>query len=69
MVAINRFPSDTDEEISLVHELATRAGAQKTVVNEGFTKGGEGGTELAEAVIAAAEEPDGFRPLTAPGPH
>ena len=67
VVAINRFPSDPDEEIALVHELASEAGAWKTVVNEGFTKGGEGGVELAEAVIAATEEPDGFRPLIPPG--
>jgi formate--tetrahydrofolate ligase len=67
VVAINRFPSDTDEEIAVVHELATKAGARKTVVNEGFTKGGEGAIELAEAVIAAAEEPDRFQPLTPPG--
>ena len=67
VVAINHFPSDSDEEIALVRDLATEAGAWKAVVNEGFTRGGEGAIELAEAVIAATEEPDGFRPLTPPG--
>jgi formate--tetrahydrofolate ligase len=67
VVAINRFPSDTDDEIALVDQLAANVGAEKTVVNEGFTKGGEGAIELAEAVVAAVEKPNEFRPLTPPG--
>jgi len=67
VVAINRFPSDTDDEIALVGQLAADVGAEKTVVNEGFTRGGAGAIELAEAVVAAAEKPSEFRPLTPAG--
>ncbi len=42
VVAINRFPSDTDEEIALVDELAAKVGAEQTVVNDGFSEGGDG---------------------------
>jgi len=66
VVAINRFPSDEDEEIELVGELAAKVGAEQTVVNEGFMKGGDGATELAEAVVAATEKPNGFQLLTPP---
>ncbi|OFW77846.1 MAG: formate--tetrahydrofolate ligase [Actinobacteria bacterium RBG_19FT_COMBO_70_19] len=67
VVAINRFPSDTDEEIALVDELAAKVGAEQTVVTDGFMKGGDGAIELAEAVVAAAEKPNTFRLLTPPG--
>jgi formate--tetrahydrofolate ligase len=67
VVAINRFPTDTDEEIALVGELAAEVGAERTVVNEGFSKGGEGATQLAEAVLEAVEQPNRFQLLTPPG--
>lgn len=67
VVAINRFPSDTDEEIALVGELAAQVGAERTVVNEGFSKGGDGAIELAEAVLEAVEQPNDFHLLTPPG--
>jgi formate--tetrahydrofolate ligase len=67
VVAINRFPSDTDEEIALVAELAAEVGAETTVVNEGFSKGGDGAIALAEAVVAATEKPNTFQLLTPPG--
>ncbi len=67
VVAINRFPSDTDEDVALVGELAAEVGAETTVVNEGFQKGGDGAIALAEAVVAATDEPNGFRLLTPPG--
>jgi formate--tetrahydrofolate ligase len=67
VVAINRFPSDTDEEIALVGELAAEVGAERTVVNEGFSRGGEGAIQLAEAVLEAVERPNDFRLLTPPG--
>ena len=67
VVAINRFPSDSDEEIALVDELAEKVGAEQTVVNDGFSKGGDGAIELAEAVVAAAEKPNAFQVLTPPG--
>src|SRR5438067_21053 len=51
VVAINRFPTDTERELSLLTELAVEAGAERAVVNEGFLRGGDGATDLAEAVI------------------
>jgi formate--tetrahydrofolate ligase len=67
VVAVNRFPSDTDDEIALPGELAGEVGAETTVVNEGFEKGGDGAIQLAEAVIAATDKPNGFQLLTPPG--
>jgi formate--tetrahydrofolate ligase len=60
VVALNRFPDDTDEEIALVRELALANGAYAAETNQGVTKGGEGAAALAEAVVAAAEEPNQF---------
>ena len=67
VVAINRFPTDTDRELELVKQLATEVGAENVVVNDGFTHGGEGAKELAEAVVAAVEGPIEFEPLNKPG--
>ncbi len=63
VVAINRFPGDTDEEVETVRRLALEAGAVAAEVNEGFERGGEGAAALAEAVVAAAETPSEFKPL------
>ena len=54
VVALNRFTSDTDAEIALVREAAARMGAQVALC-EVWAKGGEGGLELAEQVIARCE--------------
>jgi formate--tetrahydrofolate ligase len=67
VVAINRFPTDTDGELDLVKQLATEVGAENVVVNDGFTHGGEGAKELAEAVVRAVEGPTEFEPLNKPG--
>ena len=53
VVAINRFPSDTSEEIALVKKQAEAAGAQAAVETRSFTDGGDGAVELAEAVVSA----------------
>ena len=53
VVAINRFPSDTDEEIAVVAKLSEAAGASAAVESRGFAEGGQGCVELAEAVIEA----------------
>ena len=55
VVAMNRFASDTPAEIALVMDSVEKAGA-KAVFTDVFLKGGEGGKELAEAVLRAAEE-------------
>ena len=53
VVAVNRRPGDTNEEVELVKRLALEAGAFAAEANEGFTKGGAGVADLAEAVVAA----------------
>jgi formyltetrahydrofolate synthetase len=65
VVAVNRRPGDTDEEVELVRTLAMQAGAFAAEVNEGFEKGGIGAADLAGAVVDACEQPSAFRPLYA----
>ena len=60
VVAVNRRPGDTDEEVELVRKLALEAGAHGAEVNDGFARGGEGAAALAEAVADAAEQPSEF---------
>ena len=69
VVAVNRFPTDTQEETDLVKRLALEAGAYAAEINNGFERGGEGAAALAEAVAAAADESNSFDylyPLDAP---
>ena len=61
VVAVNRRPGDSDEEVELVRTLALEHGAFAAEVNEGFEKGGEGTAELAQAVAEACEQPSEFR--------
>jgi formate--tetrahydrofolate ligase len=63
VVAVNRRPGDTNEEVELVKRLALEAGAFGAEANEGFAKGGAGAAHLAEAVVEACEQPNDFRPL------
>ncbi len=63
VVAVNRRPGDTDEEVELVRRLALEAGAFGAEINEGFTKGGAGTADLASAVVDACEQPSSFRQL------
>ena len=65
VVAVNRRPGDTDEEVELVRTLAKEAGAFAAEVNEGFEKGGIGAADLAGAVVDACDQPSAFRPLYA----
>jgi formate--tetrahydrofolate ligase len=60
VVAANRFPGDTDDEVALVQRLAMEHGAHAAVLNEGFSKGGEGAAEMAEAVADACDQPSSF---------
>jgi formate--tetrahydrofolate ligase len=69
VVAVNRFPGDTDDEIELVRRIGLEHGAYAAEVNDGFTHGGAGAQALAEAVVAASEESSSFDylyPLDAP---
>ncbi len=67
VVAINRFPTDTDAELELVARLAKQAGAENVVVNDGFSRGGEGAVDLANAVVQACDQPNRFTRLTPDG--
>ena len=60
-MAVNRFTSDTDAEIELVKRAAVQAGAEGAFRSEVWARGGEGGVELAEAVVAACEKPSNFK--------
>jgi formate--tetrahydrofolate ligase len=55
VVAVNRHPHDTGDEIHAVRRLALEAGAFAAGVNDGYLRSGEGAAELAEAVAAATE--------------
>jgi formate--tetrahydrofolate ligase len=61
VVAVNKFPGDTEEELELVRRLAVEHGAYAAEVNTAFEQGGKGATALAEAVVAAADEASDFR--------
>ena len=63
VVAINRFDTDTEDEIEVIKEKTKSAGAEKAVINEVWAKGGEGGFELAEAVVEACEKKNTFHYL------
>jgi formate--tetrahydrofolate ligase len=63
VVAVNRRPGDTNEEVELVKRLALEAGALAAEVNDGFMNGGAGAAALAEAVVAACEQPNTFHHL------
>lgn len=62
VVAINRFPTDTPEELALLADICKELGA-RFALSEVFAKGGEGGIELAKAVLKAVQEPSCFSPL------
>ncbi len=61
VVAVNRRPEDSDEEVEFVTRLALEAGAFGAAVSDGFAQGGKGVADLAEAVVAAADQPNEFR--------
>ena len=60
VVAINRFPNDTEAELSLVAEKCRELGAS-FALSEVWGKGGKGGEELARKVVEACEKPSTFR--------
>lgn len=62
LVAINRFPSDTDAELALVRERCEALGV-KVVLSEVFAKGGAGGEEMARAVVELCEQESNYAPL------
>ncbi|MFP4456117.1 MAG: formate--tetrahydrofolate ligase [Clostridia bacterium] len=54
VVAINRFPTDTEAELKMVEDLCEKLGVE-VALSEVFAKGGEGGVELAKKVIEVIE--------------
>jgi formate--tetrahydrofolate ligase len=63
VVAINVFPTDTENEIEFLREKALAAGASAAHVSTLFAEGGKGGEDLAHALVAACEEPSEFKLL------
>jgi formate--tetrahydrofolate ligase len=63
IVAVNIFPTDTKKEIDLVVERAGKLGA-RVVRSDIWAKGGEGGMEMAQAVLEVVEkEKSSFAPI------
>jgi formate--tetrahydrofolate ligase len=63
VVAVNRFPTDGDEEIEQVRRIALANGAFAAEANDAVARGGKGATALAEAVVAATEQSSSFSPI------
>ena len=59
VVAINRFPTDTEAELKLVEDKCRQMGVN-VALSEVWGKGGEGGIALAEEVVRLCEEPNDF---------
>jgi len=64
VVALNRFDTDTDAELDFIRKSCEARGAE-LALSEVFAKGGEGGRELAEKVVAACEKESNFKVLYA----
>ncbi len=64
VVAINYFPNDSEEEISWVQAKCKGLGGIEAVVSKGWADGGNGTTDLAQAVVRSVDEnKDKFKPL------
>ena len=59
VVAINRFPQDTEAELDLIRRKCAGLGV-RAVLSEVWAKGGEGGLDLAREVLSLAEQPNDF---------
>ncbi|WP_077611070.1 formate--tetrahydrofolate ligase [Clostridium sp. Marseille-P2415] len=65
VVAINRFPADTEAELDLLRKKCAEKGAE-VGLSEVFTKGGDGGIDLAEKVVQICEtKKSNYKPLYA----
>ena len=60
VVAINRFPTDTEAELALIEQKCRELGVN-VALSEVWAKGGEGGIALAEEVLRLCEEPNDFQ--------
>ncbi len=59
VVAINRFPLDTEAELKLVEDKCHELGVN-VALSEVWAKGGDGGIELAKEVVRLCDEPNDF---------
>ena len=59
VVAINRFPFDTEAELNLIRDECKKLGVN-VALSEVWGKGGEGGIELAKEVVRLCEQPNDF---------
>ncbi len=59
VVAINRFPTDTEAELKLIEEKCKELGVN-VALSEVWGKGGDGGIELANEVVRLCEQPNDF---------
>ena len=59
VVAVNRFPTDTDAEVNLIIEKCKELGVN-VVLSNVWAEGGNGGVELAEEVVRLCEQPNDF---------
>lgn len=59
VVAINRFPTDTEAELELIRTKCKELGVE-VALSEVWAKGGEGAIELAEEVVRLCEQPNKF---------
>jgi len=62
IVALNRFPTDSEDEINVV-ETAMEAVGIKCAISDVWARGGAGGEKLAEMVVEAADRPGSFHTL------
>lgn len=62
VVAINRFYTDSDEELKYIEDYCHDMGAE-FALSDVFCNGGEGGTDLAKKVVEACEKPSDFKLL------
>lgn len=60
VVAVNRFPTDTDAEVQLVIEECAALGV-KAILSDVWAKGGEGGRELAQEVVRLCDGESDFK--------
>ncbi|MGF1763767.1 formate--tetrahydrofolate ligase [Aliivibrio kagoshimensis] len=66
VVAINRFPQDSSEELEQLNAMINDIDAPYSInvaTSDAFCKGGEGAIDLANQVITACEQPSNFKPI------
>ena len=59
VVAVNRFPTDTDAEVELIIQKCKELGVN-VVLSTVWAEGGKGGEELAKEIVSLCEQPNDF---------